>query len=153
MRFDEMLDSYGQGGKAGIVTYVVAVQPQLVAEQRARERGSGSGIAAERESLGDNVAIETNAEHSEGDSKVVADVVDVLLGVDEFVEGGDAIMAEELVWRSVWTLYTQKRVSTTHVVISSCVETGARSTDVLCGWWVKGMGGIAVCWDFDATNL
>ena len=50
-------------------------------------------------------------------------------------------------------LYASEEKSTTYVMIGSCVETWARSTDVLCGRWVEGMGSIAVGWDLDAADL
>lgn len=62
------------------------------------EGGSARGsVAANGELASDNITVKTNTKGGEEDSKIPADTVDVLLHVDELGEGGDTIVAQEVV--------------------------------------------------------
>ena len=72
------------------------VQSKLVAQQASGCGGSARRIAAKRHLACDHIAVQGYAKGRQDDCKVVADIVHVLLSVDKFVEGDDAVVAEEL---------------------------------------------------------
>ena len=83
----------GEGGVG--LEFVVAVEAGLAAGEERCDGGALGGVAADGEFHGDGVAVgEGEAEGGEQDGEVPADVVDVLLGVDELVECGDAVVCE-----------------------------------------------------------
>lgn len=60
--------------------------------------GRGQLTTSDRQLPGDGITIGGGqAEHGQQDREVVADVIDVLLRVDQLVEGGDAVAGEEAV--------------------------------------------------------
>lgn len=67
----------------------MSVEAELVAEHAAGSCGAAGGVAAEGELAGDKVAIEADASDGEEVGELVASVVEILLGVEELVEGRD----------------------------------------------------------------
>lgn len=113
-------------GQRGVgFEFVVPVETWLGASEGRVERGARRGVAADGELFGDDVAVgEGQAEQGQEVGEVVADVVDVLLGVNELIVGGDAVAGEE-------------------AVVGGGVETGARSADVVGAWRDEAVGVIA----------
>lgn len=69
----------------------------LTSSQCRVDRRSSRCITSDRESLRSDVSICLKTEECEQIRKVVADVIDVLLGIDELVVGRDSISSEEAV--------------------------------------------------------
>jgi hypothetical protein len=75
----------------------VANKTRLAAGQGWVKRGASSGITSNGKLLSNKVAVGLESEEGEKVGQVVADVVDVLLSIDELVVGGDAIASEKAV--------------------------------------------------------
>lgn len=60
--------------------------------------GSVGSIASYGESFSLNVTVsKSQTQENEEGRKIVADIVQVLLGINKFVEGGDAVVRQEVV--------------------------------------------------------
>lgn len=86
------------------------------------------------------ITVQADAEHSEQDRKVIADAIDILLHVNEFVERRDAITGQEVVVRgcidsgaSCSTLASMSAVRTFKHSRSSNVSCGIRCLPVMSG--------------------
>jgi hypothetical protein len=82
---------------------VVAVEAGLAASQRRAEGGASGRITTNAELLGYEIAVgQGETEKGKQSGKIVSDVVDVLLRVNELAEGSDTIASQEaVVCRSV----------------------------------------------------
>jgi hypothetical protein len=102
----------------------VSVQTRLAAKER--QQCSARRSVTSNAQLGcDEVTISLDAEYSQEDSKVIANVVDVLLGINKFIEVCDAIMRQE-------------------VMVRRCVQAWARTANVVRAWSSVRMGSITV---------
>lgn len=102
----------------------MAIKTKFRAGQARRSRPRRS-VTADREFSADRVAVETDAQDSEQDGKVIADAVDVLLHVDQLLERRDTIVAHE-------------------VVVGGRVDTRARTTNVVRSWRGVVMSSVAL---------
>lgn len=134
---------------------VVAIETGLRASHSRTNGSAGGGIATDGEALGSNVTIGgSETEDGEKGGKVVANVVHLLLSIDELVEGGDTIVAQEVVVGS-WRIWSALDISHSEAGKwnGTCVESRARSTNVLCVVGCnKVMGSITRSWDEVASN-
>lgn len=95
---------------------VVTVETGFLAGEGRVVGCAGSGVTSDGQLHGHWVTVgESETEQSEQVCKVEADIVQVLLSIDEFLESRHTVASQE-------------------VVVGSGVETGARTTDV--GLWV-----------------
>jgi len=100
----------------------------------AEGRGLGGSIPTDAELEGDQVTVESDTKGCQDDSEVVADVVDVLLGLDELVESDNTISAKE-------------------TMVGSSVETRAGSTEGTGRWVLVLVVGVAHCRDEHVSDL
>jgi hypothetical protein len=105
---------------------VVTIQARLTTE-RGYQRSTRRSITANTQFGCDNVAIGLDAKDSQQHGEVVADVVDVLLGVNEFVEICDSVVRQE-------------------VVVRCGVQTGARTANIVGSGRGVVVGGVAIGW-------
>ena len=78
---------------------VVPIQSRLAARDGGIPRRARRGIAADGELAGHRVAVGyVDAEGSEEVGEVVADVVDILNGINELGVVGNAVAGDEVVW-------------------------------------------------------
>lgn len=76
----------------------MSIKTRLAARQESVVGRSTGGIAANGQLFSHKVSIgESQAKKCEKLSEIIAHVVDVLLGIDEFTESSDAITCKELV--------------------------------------------------------
>lgn len=71
----------------------MASKTRLRSRQQRGNAGTCGGITAKGELLGDEVTIGLETEEGQEERQVVADIVDVLLSVDKFVEGDLWVMS------------------------------------------------------------
>lgn len=111
----------------------MAVEPRLAAGQGRVHGCARRGVAADGELFSDDVPVgEGQAKGGEEDGEVVADIVEVLLGVYQLVEGGDAVVGKE-------------------VVVRGCVQTGAWPADVVGPGGDVVVGCVTRGWDLIAA--
>jgi hypothetical protein len=106
---------------------VVTIETRLTAEQR-QQRSARRSITANAQLGCDNVAIGLDAEDGQEHGEIVAYVVDVLLGIDEFVEVCDSVVRQK-------------------VVVGCGIQTRAGTTNVVGSWGSVVMCGVTVCGD------
>lgn len=73
----------------------MSIQTRLTTKQR-QQRSARCSITTDTQLAGGNVAASLDAENCKEDGEVIADVVDVLLGVYEFSESCDSIVCEKV---------------------------------------------------------
>jgi hypothetical protein len=105
---------------------VVTIQTRLTTE-RGQQRSARCSIAANTQFGCDNVTVGLNSENGQQHGEVVADIVDILLGVDEFVEVRDSVVRQE-------------------VVVRCGVQTGARTANIVGSGRGVVVGGVAIGW-------
>lgn len=122
------------GERSVSLELVVAVKTGLRSSQSWAERCATGSITSDRELLGDEVSVgEGQTQKGEENGQVVSDVVDVLLSVDQLVEGHDTIVGKEL-------------------VVGGGVQARAWSTDVLgVVWCLEGVGSVVGVWHKEAS--
>ena len=76
--------------------YIVCVNAKLFSEERPHGRGTVSGIAPYRHLGGDGIACQAYANDCQRHCKVVADIPDVLLSIQQFGQVGNTVVANEL---------------------------------------------------------
>lgn len=121
--------------KTGIgLKLVVASKTRLRSRQQWESASASRGIASDGKLLGEKITVGLETEEGQEEREIVADVVDVLLGVYQLVESDDTITGEE-------------------TVVGSDVETGARSADIPCSRGNESMDGVTGCWDLVPSTL
>lgn len=76
---------------------VVSIEAELVGHSRIR-RSTVVGIAAKRHLLSAHyISIEPNSKYCQDNSKAVANTIDILLSIDEFVERCDTVTSQKTV--------------------------------------------------------
>jgi hypothetical protein len=86
------------GERSVSLELVVAVEARLTASQQRADRGASGRITTNAELLGHEIAVgHGQTEESKQVGKVVSNVVDVLLGINEFCVRGDTVTSKEAV--------------------------------------------------------
>lgn len=110
----------------------MAIETQFTSQQRTRSRGSTGGVTAQGELASNYISIKHDTQRSKKDRKAIVDIVEVLLGVDKLIEGGDAVMAQEM-------------------MIGSSVQTRTWASNVVDSRSLEGVCSVSISWDFDAS--
>ena len=112
---------------------VVPIKTRLTASQDWCYRGSVCCVTSNRKSLSDKITIgQGETEDGEKCGQIVPDIVQILLSVNELVEGGYTVVSKE-------------------VVVGSSIQSWTRATDIVGTWCNELMGGVSWSWDLVAA--
>lgn len=112
----------------------MAVKTGLATSQGRADRCPGGGITTDGQLLGDEITVgQGQTKKSKKNSEIVSDVVEILLGVNELIEGGDTIVSQE-------------------VVVGSSVQTRARAANVVGARLDECVGSVTWSWDLETSQ-
>lgn len=108
----------------------MCINAKFLSKERPHSRGTVGGIAAYRHLGGDGITRQTYTDNCQRHCKVVADIPDILLSIQQLCQVGDTIVANELLNLSVkidlrFLLYMK------YIMVGSCVQARTRTTNVV----------------------